>query len=162
MVLEGIPRNPWEFLATGTGVTGLTVGVQDGLRVQINHAGAYDDAGLQRPVVLRIDWQDQPITGLQNCVMEHDLQRSVISLRLDVPGGALRAEIRAHVELDVIRVDLYDEREQPQPLIMPVERDHPHQDGEDDGVYLSWHTNRNSIYEAANAACGESKNHKEA
>ena len=146
LVMEGIPGHSWEFLATGTGVTGLTVAVQDGLRLQVNHAGAYDDAGIQRPVVLHLDWADQPTTRLETCVMSHDLQRSLITLRMETPQGALRAEIRAHMALDVIRVDLFDERAEPQPLAMIVERTHPHQDEVQDGAYLSWHTNANSIY----------------
>ena len=154
LILEGIPGHSWEFLATGTGVTGLTATVKEGLRLQVNHSGAYDDAGIQRPVVLHLDWADDPTASLATCVMSHDLQRSLIVIAMETPEGMLRAEIRAHMALDVIRVDLYDERAEPQSLAMVIERNHPHQDEVQDGTYLSWHTNATSIYNEANAACG--------
>jgi len=166
VIFDGRPKNPWDFLATGTGVTGITVTVDRNLRLQVNHSSSFDEMAMQRTLgVLRIEWGyvgytqrdfgPKPVACPDVFKMEHDLRRSLITITSESKDGPVRAEIRAHVTLDVIRIDLFDERKSPQPLAIYLEKDYPHEDDiDEDGNYLSWHTNRSSVYEKANAWCG--------
>ena len=156
IVFDERPRHPWEFMATGTGVTGLTVTVDRSLRIQLNHASSFDESATQRTLgVLRIDGEGQPFATSDSIWMEHDLRRSVIEVIASGGDGLVRVQVRAHVLLDVIRIDVIDERARAGPLTMVLEKDYPHQDDlVDDKVYLSWHTNHSSVYEAANAWSG--------
>ncbi|OGV91787.1 MAG: hypothetical protein A3K19_20220 [Lentisphaerae bacterium RIFOXYB12_FULL_65_16] len=141
------PRQPWEFMATGTGTTGIAVGAGRDLRLQVNHAGAVDGWGVQHALgVLHIDGSGQPLVENRGFKMMHDLRRSVITIEVDTGTGAVRAEVRAHKELDVIRIDLFDARPQPGDLGIRIESDHPHvTDVLPDHLRLSWHENRASI-----------------
>ncbi len=66
-------------MATGTGVTGLTVNFPDEMVVQVNHSAAIDEGGKLRALGrLHLDLAGRPFANAGQFRMEHDLRKSVI------------------------------------------------------------------------------------
>lgn len=137
------PVEDWEFMATGTGVTGLTVNFPDEMVVQVNHSAAIDEGGRLRALArLHLDLAGRPFAKAQQFRMEHDLRRSVIMARAETGDGPVSVEIRAHVPDDLVRIDIHDGRRTPGAMTIRLEEDAPavlHSD-ETCGVCL-WHEN---------------------
>lgn len=150
------PVQEWEFMATGTGMIGITVRFPYDMLVQINHADSFDEMGLLRTLGrLHISLDGDPFVHAQKFNMEHDLKRSVIKVLVETKQGMIRIEIRAHSDLDVIRFDIYDERTSLSALTCFLEKDYPHQEKLlSGGTYLSWHENLSSVYRNINTQCG--------
>jgi len=137
------PAREWEFMATGTGVTGLTVYFPDEMVMQVNHSAAIDEAGKLRALGrIHLDLDGRPFANAAAFRMEHDLRRSVIRAIAETPDGPVRVEIRAHVPCDVIRVDIEDGRKTPGALTLRLEEDAPSKDEytPESGLRL-WHEN---------------------
>jgi hypothetical protein len=116
----------WEFMATGTGVTGVTVSAPAGLLLQVNHSAALDEGGKLRALArLHLDLDGSPFANATGFRMEHDLRRSVITILAETAAGPITVEIRAHVAADLIRVDLTDQRQTPGALTLRLEEDAP-------------------------------------
>ncbi|MBM3500723.1 MAG: hypothetical protein FJX74_18855 [Armatimonadetes bacterium] len=146
IVFEGRPTQEWEFMATGTGVTGLTVNFPDEMVVQVNHSAAIDEGGKLRALArLHLDPEGRPFATATTFRMEHDLRRSVIRAFAETPDGPVRVEIRAHVPRDVVRVDVEDGRKTPGALTVRLEEDAPSEvsAGEGGSICL-WHVNPDS------------------
>ncbi len=146
IVFDGRPTQEWEFMATGTGVTGLTVNFPDEMVMQVNHASAIDEGGRLRALGrLHLDLQGRPFATATAFRMEHDLRRSVITAVAETADGPVRVTIRAHVPRDVIRVDVEDARKTPGAVTIRLEEDAPSEvtAGEDGSVCL-WHVNPDS------------------
>ena len=157
IAFEGQCVYPWEFMATGTGVSGLTIAAGREITGQINHSAAFDELGVLRSLGrFRLDWASHPALR-----MEHDLRRSVITIAGD--EGKVRLEVRAHKELDVIRIDVVDLRQVKsrwpvgtyvQPLVLHLCKDHTFEDRLEGDTYMSWHVNRSSVYRSVNEQSG--------
>ena len=153
-------QKPWDFMATGTGTTGVTVGAFRDLRIQVNHIGALDGWGSQQPLgVLHLDWGSQPLVANKGFRMTHDLRRSVIRMEIKTEKqgreGKIRVELRAHKEMDVIRLDIFDEQESMDGLAIRFQSYHPHATAIAPGqTHLSWYVNQNSIVKDSYAWSG--------
>ena len=111
-------------MATGTGVTGLTVTFPDEMLIQVNHASAIDEQGKVRALArLHLNLEGNPFTTSKIFRMETDFRRSVILVGAQTDAGAVRVEIRAHVPMDGFRIDIYDERKQPGAVAIRFEED---------------------------------------
>jgi hypothetical protein len=133
----------WEFMATGTGVTGVTVNCPGELEIQVNHSASIDEAADLRALArLHLDLEGQPFSNATRFHMEHDLHRSVITTWAETPAGMVRVEIRASVPEDILRIDVFDERRGPGKLTIHLEEDAPMQlnVGEHGEVFF-WHEN---------------------
>lgn len=150
------PIREWEFMASGTGVTGLTVRFPAAMLIQINHADSFDEMGLLRTLGrLHIDLEGNPFVNASKFIMEHDLKRSVIRVLAETRTGIVRVEIRAHVGLDVIRIDIFDDRTNSGAFVCHLEKDYPHREELlPEGTYYSYHENQSSIYREINDQCG--------
>ena len=162
VVFREKPRNPWEFMATGTGVTGLTVTVDRNLRVMLNHASAFDELGMQRILgVLKIDYTGgSPFLVNESFRMEHDLRQSRIELEAKTKLGQVVSRIWAHPELDVIAIEIVTRYANPQTetMWMSISKDYPHEEEmAEGGIHLSWHVNRSSVEPEANRWSGIDK-----
>jgi hypothetical protein len=114
----------WEFMATGTGVTGLTVSAPAGLLLQVNHSAAIDEAGTLRALArLHLDLDGSPFAKATGFRMEHDLRRSLITVLAETAEGPVRVEVRAHVPADLIRIDIHDQRRTAGALTVRLEED---------------------------------------
>ena len=143
IVFDDRPVEDWEFMATGTGVTGLTVNFPDEMVVQVNHSAAIDEGGKQRALGrLHLDLAGGPFANSQPFRMEHDLRKSVISAQATTADGPVSVEIRAHIPDDVIRIDIHDGRRTPGAMTIRLEEDAPAAVNPDEtcGVCL-WHEN---------------------
>ena len=137
------PVQEWAFMATGTGVTGLAVNFPAEMIVQINHAAAIDEQGRLRVLArLHLDLAGAPFEKAKRFRMEHDLRRSVITALAETDEGLVRVDIRAHVEHDVIRIDIDDRRTTPGQLTVRLEEDAPSSAmfNQETGLCL-WHEN---------------------
>jgi hypothetical protein len=124
IVFADKPVEEWEFMATGTGVTGLTVNFPDEMIVQVNHAAAIDEGGKLRALGrLHLDLAGRPFANAGQFRMEHDLHKSVITALAETSEGPVKVEIRAHVPDDVIRIDIHDGRRTPGALTIRLEED---------------------------------------
>lgn len=124
VVFDKRPIKEWEFMATGTGVTGLTVSFPDEMLIQVNHASAIDEQGKVRALArLHLDLEGNPFATSKAFRMETDFRRSLILIEARTDSGAVRVEIRAHVPMDAFRIDIYDERKQPGALGIRFEED---------------------------------------
>ncbi len=137
------PAREWEFMATGTGITGLTVNFPDEMVVQLNHSAAIDEGGKLRALGrLHLDLDGHPFANAARFAMEHDLRRSVITALAETADGQVRVEIRAHVLCDLVRIDLHDDRRTPGALSIRLEGDAPMRLAADDaGGVGFWHEN---------------------
>jgi len=127
--LEARPTREWEFMATGTGVTGFTVNFPAEMIVQVNHASAIDETGQLRALArLHLDMDGAPFAGARQFRMEHDLRKSVITALAETADGPVKVEIRANVPDDVIRIDVEDGRRVPGRLTLRLEEDAASQD----------------------------------
>jgi hypothetical protein len=143
IIFDGKPVEEWEFMATGTGVTGLTVNFPDEMVMQLNHSAAIDEGGKLRALGrLRLDLAGRPFANAGQFRMEHDLRRSLITARAETADGPVSVEIRAHVPDDLIRIDIHDGRPTPGAMTMRLEEDAPASLHADDtcGVCF-WHEN---------------------
>ena len=78
VTFDGKPVEEWEFMATGTGVTGLTVNFPDEMVMQVNHSAAIDEGGRLRALArLHVDLGGRPFATATRFRMDHDLRRSV-------------------------------------------------------------------------------------
>ena len=137
------PEREWEFMATGTGVTSLIVNVPGQIVMQINHASSIDeDSRLRALARLHLDLAGSPFAQAKAFRMEHDLRRSVISAIAETDDGVVRVDIRAHVEADVIRIDIEDQRRAPGAVLIRLEEDAPSEVAyrQETGLWL-WHEN---------------------
>ena len=76
-------------MATGTGVTGLTVNFPDEMVVQVNHSAAIDEGGKLRSLGrLHLDLAGRPFANAGQFRMEHDLRKSVITALAETPDGS--------------------------------------------------------------------------
>lgn len=111
------PAGEWEYLATGTGRTGVAVLTHDSLVLQVNHEGAIDEHGWFKSAGrLRFDIDGDPLSNAARrgaFRMVHNLQKSLITITADTDEGLFSVEIRASVSKDSIRIDIYDERPNP-------------------------------------------------
>ena len=113
-------------MATGTGVTGMTVSFPSEMLIQVNHASAIDEQGKVRALArLHLDLQGNPFAAAKLFRMETDFRRSVILVEAQTSDGRVRVEIRAHVPMDAFRIDIYDERKTPGALSIRCEEDAP-------------------------------------
>ena len=88
IVFASKPVQEWEFMATGTGVTGLTVNFPDEMVVQVNHAAAIDEGGKLRALGrVHLDLGGNPFANAGQFRMEHDLRKSVITALAETPDG---------------------------------------------------------------------------
>ncbi len=170
VIFEEKPIKTWDFMATGTGTTGFTVTVDRGVRIQINHADAYDGQAFQRPLgILRIDgWDDlahpkgyktkeDPFADAENIRMVHDLKRSCIRVTAETKTGPVHMDIRSNIEMDVTCIDIIDERAgaKSRPFDFNLRNDQSTgQEVTEDGVHLNWHVNKESVYAKANEFSG--------
>lgn len=160
ITFEGKCRNSWEFMATGTGVSGLTVSAGSEITAQINHSATFDDGSwdgkekVRNLGRLRMNWigdfwPDLRFAGSDKMVrMEHDLQRSVIVITSVGGKCSLGLEIRAHKELDLFRVDILEETafaDCTGLFQLQMQKDYPFEAGIEDSVYLSWYQNRSGL-----------------
>jgi len=144
ITFDGRPgAEDWEFMATGTGVTGVTVSAPAGLRFQVNHSAAIDEGTRLRALArLHLDLGGSPFASATSSRMEHDLRRSLITVVAETPTGPVRVEVRAHVPLDVIRIEVHDGRQAPGELTLRLEEDAPSRLTQDETVGLCfWHEN---------------------
>jgi hypothetical protein len=149
IVFDVRPRGPWEYMATGTGRTGVAVMMHDQLLLQINHDAAVDEHGwLQAIGRLRMELEGDPWSAAakrSGFRMTHDLRRSVITVSADTEEGPVSIEIRAHMARDVIRIDIRDGRATASKItlsaITPWEG--VKQDDSTPGAILLWHNNGN-------------------
>ncbi|MHB9035413.1 MAG: hypothetical protein ACYC64_02010 [Armatimonadota bacterium] len=126
VAFDSRPAKEWEFMATGTGVTGLTVNFPSEMVMQINHSAGIDESGKLRALGrIHLDLTGSPFANSSSFNMEHDLRRSVIKASAKTDTGVVRVDIRAHVGLDAIRLDIYDEREAPGDMSIRFEDDAP-------------------------------------
>ena len=124
IVFNDRPVEEWEFMATGTGVTGLTVNFPDEMVVQVNHSTAIDEGGKLRALGrLHLDLAGRPFANAGQFRMEHDLRKSVITAIAETSEGPVKVEIRAHVPDDVIRIDIHDGRRTPGVMTIRLEED---------------------------------------
>ena len=120
ILLSEKPVKEYEFMATGTGVTGLAVRVPDQLVMQINHADSFDGFSQLRMLGrLKLDMDGYPFANPKEFEMIHDLRRSLILIQAD----QVEIEIRANIETDSIRIDVFDKRQKPTNLRLIVEQD---------------------------------------
>ena len=156
--------NPWEFMATGTGITGLTIGAGQEITGQINHSGDVNESGYLGCALgrFRIFWQPLSCGNQQAAFsgpdkkvrMEQDLRKSVIRIMSDGGKVKIRVEVRAHMDLDVIQLDFSEESEKPLQgyewggLIFQLEKSYPFEARVEDQTYLNWHINK-----ALNSRC---------
>ena len=124
IVFAGRPTQEWEFMATGTGVTGLTLNFPDEMVVQVNHSAAIDEEVKLRALGrLHVDLEGKPFATATAFRMEHDLRRSVIHAFAETSDGPVHVEIRAHVPDDLIRLDIHDGRRMPGAMTVRLEED---------------------------------------
>jgi hypothetical protein len=124
IVFDDKPVEEWEFMATGTGVTGLTVNFPDEMVVQVNHSAAIDEGGKLRSLGrLHLDLAGRPFANAGQFRVEHDLRKSVITAIAETSEGPVKVEIRAHVPDDVIRIDIHDGRRTPGAMTIRLEED---------------------------------------
>ena len=123
---ETRPIREWEFMATGTGVTGVTVNFPEEMVLQVNHSAAIDEQGLVRALSrLHLNLEGSPFADSKSFRMETDFRKSLIRAEAQTASGPVRVEIRAHVPLDAFRIDIYDERQTPGALSIRFEEDAP-------------------------------------
>lgn len=126
VAFDSRPAKEWEFMATGTGVTGLTVNFPKEMVMQINHSAAIDELGKLRALGrVHLDLAGSPFANSSSFNMEHDLRRSVIKACAETDSGPVKVEIRAHVPMDAVRIDIYDEREAPGDVSIWFKEDAP-------------------------------------
>ncbi|MEI6753240.1 MAG: hypothetical protein WCK78_08720 [Paludibacter sp.] len=154
ITFEGKCQNPWEFMATGTGVSGLTISAGREVTGQLNHSAVFDENDILRSLGrFKLDWydngsfwSDQKFSGLEKQVsMVHDLRRSVIAITSEGGKGKIILEVRAHKELDVIRIDISEETSIPNvkgTLHLQLHKDYSFEESFEDNIYKSWHTNK--------------------
>jgi len=120
------PVREWEFMATGTGVTGLIVTFPNEMLIQVNHSSAIDEQGQVKALCrLHLSLDGSPFVNAKSFRMETDLRRSLIRIEAQTDSGPVWMEIRAHVPLDAFRIDIYDERRNPGALNIRFEEDAP-------------------------------------
>lgn len=137
------PTREWEFMATGTGVTGLTLSFPAEAVLQINHASAFDETGRLRALArIHLDLDGAPFVNACKFSLEHDLWKSVITALAETSQGSVQVQVRAHVPHDVIRIDIEDGRDTPGRLTLRLEEDAlcRHQQSAAGGLRL-WHEN---------------------
>lgn len=167
IVFAARPRGPWEYMATGTGRTGVAVMTHDHLLLQINHDAAIDERGwLQVVGRLRIELEGDPWSAAaqrDGFRMTHDLRRSVITVSANTEEGLVSIEIRAHMDRDVIRIDIRDGRATAGRITLAAltpgdgvtPRDGVEQDHSTPGAICLWHNNGNKTeWHGLNMASG--------
>ncbi len=126
VVFDKRPVKEWEFMATGTGITGLTVSFPDEMLIQVNHSASIDEQAMVRALSrLHLNLEGSPFKNSTSFRMETDFRRSVIFAEAQTDTGAVRVEIRAHVPMDAFRIDIFDERKTPGSLTLRFEEDAP-------------------------------------
>jgi hypothetical protein len=149
IVFNARPRGEWEYMATGTGRTGVAVQTHNQLLLQINHEGCIDEKGWFKIAGrLKLEFADDPFSSAAaagNFKMTHDLRRSLIQISAGTVHEPFTVEIRAHMGRDVIRVDVYDGRTTPGVITLTAMYPDPclsmRQDNTLRGTLYSWHAN---------------------
>jgi len=153
IVFKNRPTAEWEYMACGTGRTGLAILAHDHIILQINHEGAINEQGYLVPVCrIHIEYPDDPFSTAEQYngfTMVHDLKNAVITLTATVSDGTVTVEIRACMQTDMIRVDIMDTRINPTDMTLWVEVPWPGTCGSffpgefhmwhDNGKITSWH-----------------------
>jgi len=142
------PSGPWDYMATGTGKTGIAVMAHENIEFQINHEASLDELGWLRTIArLRIEVEGDPWSAaaeLGGFRMQHDLRRSVITISADTEEGPVSIEIRAHMGRDVIRIDIHDGRTTAGKITLTTVTqwgDGVKQDNSTPGAIHLWHNN---------------------
>lgn len=155
VVFRRKPDREWQYMATGTGKTGVAVLAQEPLVLQLNHEGAFDERGGWRPLArVCIDFQGLPFTRA-DCLgcfeMVHDLRRSVIVIR----AGELTVSVRAHMEDDLICVEWEDRRRERLPVHVSVNVPYYASSDAAGNRLAFWHDNGDeTVWHAVNMASG--------
>ncbi|MEN8227291.1 MAG: DUF5703 domain-containing protein [Bacteroidota bacterium] len=155
IVFDKIPKYPWEFMATGTGRTGLTVTIDNGIRIQLSHEGALDEyANLRTLGILNMDFQyTSPIEKNDSFLMEHDLRKSEIQIKTINQDNIFSCKIWAHPGMDVIAIVIENNEPLPEEFNVSLLKDYAFQDEvNSEGVYLNWHENSGSVFEKTSKA----------
>lgn len=108
------PVESWQCMPIGTGKTGATVWVPQGLCLQVNHSECWGpDGGL--PSLIRMDIQvsGDPFSNALRYSQELDLNEAAIRIKADTHDGEVNVEIIAHPILDAIFIEIYDGRKEP-------------------------------------------------
>ncbi len=120
IVFDEKPIREYEFMATGTGVTGIAVRVPSQVVMQINHADSFDEYSQLRMLGrIKLEMDGYPFHEPKNFKMVHDLEKSLITIRAD----EVNVKIRANIETDTIRIDVFDNRKTPTNLRLLIEQD---------------------------------------
>jgi lysophospholipase L1-like esterase len=143
IVFASRPANEWEFMATGTGVTGITVTCAQKLIFQFNHSAGIDETGAVRALGrMHLDLAGSPFASGTAFRMEHDLRRSVIDVMATTPTGSVQVSIRASIPDDAVQLQVEDQRTIPGPVRLWFEDDAPmHSTVALPKVMVRWHEN---------------------
>ena len=157
IVFDKVPKYPWEFMATGTGRTGLTVTIDKGIRIQLSHEGALDEyANLRTLGILNIDFQNStPFVKNDSFFMEHDLKKSEIIIKSKTQNNEVSCKIWAHPGMDVIAIEITNPVPSSEEFNISLLKDYSFDDEvSSEGIYLNWHTNTTSLYKKINEVSG--------
>jgi len=169
IIFKKRPSAEWEYMATGTGRTGVVVLAHNQLVLQINQEGCFDEHGWYKVAGrLHFELDGDPFTEAASAGkfrMVHDLHNSKITISAQTSTGLLAIEIRAEMKRDVVQVIIRDSRPNPKPAKLwvqtpwgnwfgknvktengqPVPNDIPWSDTQHlqaaDGSILIWHNN---------------------
>jgi hypothetical protein len=120
------PQHECDFMATGTGRTGLTVNFPSQMIMQINHADSFDENGQLRALGrLRLDLDGSPFAASPSFTMQHDLRTSQITINCKTDLGTVSMQICANIEYDFITIDINDCRKSPGAVFATFETDYP-------------------------------------
>lgn len=155
LIFDKKPNRSWQYMATGTGCTGVAVLAYDPIILQINHEGSINERGyLCVPARVHISMDGRPflVANRENAFkMKHSLQTSTIS----ISGDDVEIRIRAHMEYDLICVEVEDRREKKLPISIYVETPYLSNQYIDGNTGAWWHENGNeTIYHQVNKASG--------
>ena len=183
IIFDTRPTAEWEYMATGTGRTGVVVLTHNQLVLQINQEGCFDEHGWYKVAGrLHFEFAGDPFTEAASAGkfrLIHDLHHSKITLSAQTTTGLITIEIRADMKRDVAQVVIRDSRPNPSPIKLrvqtpwgnwfgknvktengqPVPNDIPWSDTQHkqtaDGLLLIWHNNGpQTDWQAINAASG--------
>ena len=125
IVFEKRPSAEWEYMATGTGRTGVAVLTHNQLVLQINQEGCFDEHGWYKVAGrLHFEMDGDPFAAAAasgTFRMTHDLRRSKITISAQTPDGPVTLEIRGSMQRDVIQVVIRDSRPNPHPVKLRVQ-----------------------------------------
>lgn len=111
IIYDKKPVESWQCMPVGTGKTGCTVWVPDGLCLQISHNGCWaPDGNLPSIMRIHIDVDGKPFTNSKMYRQELDLCEAAVKIQTADLDGDVSVYIIAHTELDVIYLEICDNR----------------------------------------------------